>query len=76
VIDDRSTDATPEILTAFPHRGTRIQARVRWRAVRSRAYPWWCVRFVLRLLLALALPRAWRPGLRRAAGMGGSPHRV
>jgi glycosyltransferase involved in cell wall biosynthesis len=54
----------------------RAEARVRWRAVRSRAYPWWCAVFALRPLVALALPEAWRRALRRATRMGGSPHRV
>jgi glycosyltransferase involved in cell wall biosynthesis len=54
----------------------RAEARVRWRAVRSRAYPWWCAVFALRPLVALALPEAWRRALRRATGIGGSPHRV
>ena len=34
----------------------RAEARVRWRAVRSRDYPWWCAVFALRPLAALALP--------------------
>ncbi len=54
----------------------RTEARVRWRAVRSRAYPWWCVLFALRPLVALALPVAWRHSLRRATRMEGSSHGV
>jgi glycosyltransferase involved in cell wall biosynthesis len=54
----------------------RVEARVRWRAVRSRAYPWWNALFAVRPLAALALPRAWRQALRRATGAGGSPHRA
>jgi glycosyltransferase involved in cell wall biosynthesis len=54
----------------------RAEARVRWRAVRSRAYPWWCAVFVLRPLAALALPPAWRRALRGPTGMGGAPQRV
>jgi glycosyltransferase involved in cell wall biosynthesis len=54
----------------------RAEARVRWRAVRSRAYPWWCAVFVLRPLAALALPPAWRRALRGPTGMEGAPHRV
>lgn len=44
----------------------RAEARVRWRAVRSGAYPPWCAIFVLRPLLALALPGGPRRALRRA----------
>src|SRR6266702_4450852 len=40
------------------------EARVRWRAVRSGAYPWWCALFAARPALALALPGAWRRALR------------
>jgi len=40
------------------------EARVRWRAVRSGVYPWWCAVFALRPLAARALPRAWRRALR------------
>jgi glycosyltransferase involved in cell wall biosynthesis len=54
----------------------RAEARVRWRAVRSRAYPWWCAVFALRPLAALALPPAWRQALRRPMGLEGAPHRV
>jgi len=54
----------------------RAEARVRWRAVRSRAYPWWCAVFVLRPLAALALPPAWRRALRGPPGRGGAPQRV
>src|SRR5207253_1969061 len=48
------------------------EARVRWRAVRSGAYPWWCALFAARPVLALALPGAWRRALRRTRG--GSDH--
>ena len=44
------------------------EARVRWRAVRSGAYPWWCALFAARPALALALPGAWRRALRRTRG--------
>jgi hypothetical protein len=54
----------------------RAEARVRWRAVRSRAYPWWCAVFAARPLAALALPRTWRQMVRRATCLGGSPHRL
>jgi glycosyltransferase involved in cell wall biosynthesis len=54
----------------------RAEARVRWRAVRYRAYPWWCAVFALRPLVALALPAAWRRALRRTTRMEGSSHGV
>ncbi len=44
----------------------RAEARVRWRAVRSGAYPPWDAVFALRPLLALALPARLRGALRRA----------
>ncbi len=43
----------------------KAEARVRWRAVRSGAYPPWCALFALRPLLAQALPGAARLFLRR-----------
>jgi glycosyltransferase involved in cell wall biosynthesis len=43
----------------------RAETRVRWRAVRSGAYPPWCTVFVLRPLLAQALPPGARRLLRR-----------
>ena len=52
------------------------EARVRWRAVRSHAYPWWCVVFALRPVTALALPVAWRRALRGPRRMEGSPQGV
>jgi glycosyltransferase involved in cell wall biosynthesis len=54
----------------------RAEARVRWRAVRSRAYPWWCTVFAVRPLAALALPRTWRQTLRLATRLGGTPDRL
>ena len=54
----------------------RAEARVRWRAVRSRAYPWWCAVFALRPFAALAIPEAWRRALRGATRMGGPPRGV
>src|SRR5262249_58405091 len=42
------------------------EARVRWRAVRSHAYPWWGVVFALRARTALAPPVA------RPRGAGGA----
>jgi hypothetical protein len=41
------------------------EARVRWRAIRSGLYPWWCAVFLLRPLAALLLPPAARGFLRR-----------
>ena len=46
----------------------RVEARVRWRAVRSGAYPPWCVLFALRPALALAVPLPLRRALRRGLG--------
>lgn len=46
----------------------RAEARVRWHAVRSGAYPLWCVLFALRPALALALPLPLRWALRRSLG--------
>jgi glycosyltransferase involved in cell wall biosynthesis len=46
----------------------RAEARARWRAVRSGAYPPWGAVFALPPLLALALPAALRGPLRRAFG--------
>jgi glycosyltransferase involved in cell wall biosynthesis len=43
----------------------RAEVRVRWRAVRSATYPPWCAVFVLRPLLAQALPEGGRRLLRR-----------
>jgi len=44
----------------------RTEARVRWRAVVSGAYPPWCALFALRPALALALPRPLRRAVRGA----------
>jgi glycosyltransferase involved in cell wall biosynthesis len=44
----------------------RTEARVRWRAVRSGAYPPWCALFALRPWLASALAPGLRRALRRA----------
>jgi glycosyltransferase involved in cell wall biosynthesis len=52
------------------------EARVRWRAVRGGAYPWWCALFAVRPVVALALPPAWRRALRRAWRMRGGPDGV
>ena len=43
----------------------RAEARARWRAVRRGTYPLWCARFVIRPLLAQALPPGARRLLRR-----------
>src|SRR5262249_4036809 len=48
------------------------EARVRWRAVRSGAYPWWYAVFALRPLAARALPGAWRRALRGTRMEGAS----
>jgi glycosyltransferase involved in cell wall biosynthesis len=42
------------------------EAGVKWRAVRSGAYPWWCVVFILKPLTGLLVPTAFRGALRRA----------
>jgi len=46
----------------------RAEAYVRWRAVRGGAYPPWCALFVLRPLLAQAVPAGARRFLRRLGG--------
>jgi hypothetical protein len=80
VIDDRSTDATPEILSALGDRVSASRdAHAGAGALARGAEP--CRSLVVRALRAAAAlgaraARAWRPGLRRAAGMGGSPHWV
>jgi hypothetical protein len=45
----------------------RTEARVRWRAVASGAYPPWCAVHALRPALALALPRPLRRAVRAVA---------
>ena len=54
----------------------RAEAWVRWRAVRSGAYPGWCALFAVRPLVALALPGRWRGTLRSLMHLGGSPRQV
>ncbi|HMK11605.1 MAG TPA: glycosyltransferase [Acidimicrobiales bacterium] len=54
----------------------KAEARVRWRAVRCHAYPWWCAVFAVRPLIALALPLRWRRALRTATRMEGAPKGV
>ena len=44
----------------------KAEARIRWRAVRSGAYPPWCAVWALRPLLARALPGAVRRAVRRS----------
>jgi glycosyltransferase involved in cell wall biosynthesis len=44
----------------------RTEARVRWRAVATGAYPPWCALFALRPALALVLPRPLRRAMRAA----------
>jgi len=46
----------------------RAETRVRWRGVREGAYPAWCMVFVVRPALALALPRPLRHVVRAALG--------
>jgi hypothetical protein len=46
----------------------RTEASVRWRAVRSGVYPPWCAVFVLRPILAQAVPTGARRILRRLRG--------
>jgi glycosyltransferase involved in cell wall biosynthesis len=49
------------------------ETRVRWRAVRSGAYPWWCVVFLCKPLAARLVPGALRRRRRqRSAGRAGS----
>ncbi len=45
----------------------RAEARIRWRAVRSGAYPPWCAVYALRPALTLAVPPPLRRALRRRA---------
>ena len=46
------------------------EAHVRWRALRSGAYPWWCAVFLLRPLGARLLPAPIRGALRRSWSEG------
>jgi glycosyltransferase involved in cell wall biosynthesis len=46
------------------------EVRVRWRAVKSGAYPWWCLVFLLKPLIALLLPRPLRGAVRRSWSPG------
>ena len=56
----------PGRVTAARHtERARAEASVRWRAVRSGAYPPWCALFVLRPLLAQTFPETARRLLRR-----------
>jgi hypothetical protein len=43
----------------------RAEVRVRWRALRAGAYPWWCAVFVARPLAALLVPGRLRGPIRR-----------
>jgi glycosyltransferase involved in cell wall biosynthesis len=47
------------------------ETRVRWRAVRSGAYPWWCAVFLIKPAAARLLPRPVRGFLRR--GLSATP---
>src|SRR5207237_764081 len=65
----REVDAAGrEVAVVVPPADDRLRAegRLRWRAVRSGAYPPWCALFALRPWLALALPPGVRRTLRRA----------
>ena len=46
------------------------EMHVRWHALRSGAYPWWCAVFVLRPLVARLLPGSLRDALRRPCATG------
>jgi glycosyltransferase involved in cell wall biosynthesis len=46
----------------------KVEARVRWRAVRDGVYPPWCLVFWVRPMLALALPHSLRSAVRSVAG--------
>ncbi len=48
----------------------QTEARVRWRALRSGAYPWWCAVFLVKPLTALLLPGPLRGLLRRQLASG------
>jgi glycosyltransferase involved in cell wall biosynthesis len=51
----------------------RAEARVRWRAVRSGLYPWWCAIFVVRPLAARWTPRGLRRRVRRHLSAAAAP---
>jgi glycosyltransferase involved in cell wall biosynthesis len=44
----------------------RTEVRVRWRALRGGAYPWWCVVFLAKPLAGLLVPAPLRSRLRRS----------
>ena len=46
------------------------EVRVRWRAVQSGAYPWWCAVFVVKPFAARLLPDPLRERLRRGLAAG------
>jgi glycosyltransferase involved in cell wall biosynthesis len=50
----------------------RAEARVRWRAVQSGLYPWWCAIFVVRPLAARLAPRRLRQSIRHHVAAAGS----
>jgi len=54
------------VTTAREGERFKAEARIRWRAVRSGAYPPWCAVWALRPLLARALPGAARRAVRRS----------
>jgi glycosyltransferase involved in cell wall biosynthesis len=47
------------------------EVRVRWRAVQSGAYPWWCAVFLVKPFAARLLPDPLRERLRRGLGAPG-----
>ena len=51
----------------------RAEARVRWHAVRSGLYPWWCAVFVVRPLAARWMPRGLRQRIRRLLAAAAVP---
>jgi glycosyltransferase involved in cell wall biosynthesis len=54
-------------------RRLRAEARVRWRALRSGVYPWWCAVFLLKPLAGLLLPAPLRSALRRLRPVAPAP---
>ncbi len=54
------------VTTAREGERFKAEARIRWRSVRSGAYPPWCAVWALRPLLARALPGAARRAVRRS----------
>lgn len=59
---------TPGRVSSRDTERLRAELRVKWRALRSRTYPFWCAVFLAKPLCALALPHRLRPLMRRATG--------